>query len=43
MGWHHMAYTSNVCLEAARKIEADMTLPQDVRDEAKKTMKRILN
>lgn len=43
MGWHHMAYTSNVCLEAARKIEADTTLPQDVRDEAKKTMKRILN
>lgn len=43
MGWHGMAYTSKVCLEAARKIETDGTLPLDVRDEAKRTVKRILN
>ena len=43
MGWHNMAYTAPFCLEAARTIEADTSLPQDVRDEAHRTVLRIVD
>lgn len=43
MGWHCLAYTSGACLEVARRIEADQSLPQDVRDEARRCALRIAN
>lgn len=43
MGWHSLAYTSGVCLEAARKMASDYSLPQDVRDEARRCALRIAN
>ncbi len=43
MGWQRMAYTSGECLEVARKMASDTSLPQDVRAEAMRTEKRILN
>ena len=43
MGWHRLAYTSDVCLEVAHKIAADQSLPQDVRDEARRCALRITN
>ena len=43
MGWHRMAYTSGSCLEAARKIAADTSMPQDIRDEARRCARRIEN
>ena len=43
MGWHRLAYTSDVCLEVAHKMAADQKLPQDVRDEARRCELRIAN
>ena len=43
MGWHSLAYTSGVCLDVARKMEADQQFPQDVRDEAARCASRIMN
>lgn len=43
MGWHRLAYTADACLEAARKMAADQSLPQDVRDEARRCVLRITN
>ena len=41
MGWHYNAYTSNICLDAAHKINADTSLPIYVREEALRTILRI--
>ena len=43
MGWHGMAYTSDVCLKVAHKMATDQQLPQDVRDEARRCELRITN
>ena len=41
IGWHYMAYTAPKCLEVVRAIETDASLPQDVRDEAHRTVLRL--
>lgn len=43
IGWHRLAYTSDVCLEVAHKMATDQSLPQDVRDEARRCALRITN
>ena len=41
LGWHRLAYTSNAIAETAQRMSQNAALPQEVRDEALKTYKRV--
>jgi hypothetical protein len=41
LGWHRIAYTCEHIATTARRMSQDPALPQEVRDEALKTFKRI--
>lgn len=41
LGWHRLAYTSSTIAETAQRMSQNRALPQEVRDEALKTYKRV--
>ena len=41
LGWHRLAYTHQEVLEIVRRMSADTSLPLSVRNEARRTEKRI--
>ncbi|MBQ7494813.1 MAG: HEAT repeat domain-containing protein [Bacteroidaceae bacterium] len=41
LGWHRLAYSSSAIAETAQRMSQNTSLPQEVRDEALKTYKRL--